>query len=223
VIDGKLKMQESLHEQASTQMLSRYFDRRFDRWVIKVLPGTQYVTCEASEMLVTTLGSCVSACIRDNRTGFTGMNHFMLPGDGNCSWGGAGFSLRFGHFAMESLLNAFFSTGSRREDLTVKLFGGGNVAEFSQSIGDHNAEFAIEYLCKEGIALAGSDLGGKFARRIHFHPDTGKVQRRFVADNEARQDAVVKEEERYRESLTAQQAQSGSVELFDPVEENSDE
>ena len=30
-------------------------------------------------MLVTVLGSCVSACLRDRVTGIGGMNHFMLP------------------------------------------------------------------------------------------------------------------------------------------------
>ena len=170
-------------------------------------------------MIVTTLGSCVSACVRDDRTGFSGMNHFMLPGGGNCDWGGAGFSLRFGDFAMESLLNAFYSTGSRKQDLSVKLFGGGNVADFSRSIGDHNAQFAIDYLANEAIEIASSDLGGRRARRIHFYSDSGKVQRRFVAVTEARTVAVVTEENRYRESLAEKRAQSGSVELFDQEEE----
>ena len=43
----------------------------------KILPGQYHVT--ASEAVVTVLGSCVAACLRDSVTGIGGMNHFMLP------------------------------------------------------------------------------------------------------------------------------------------------
>lgn len=205
--------------QTPSEMLSRYFDKRYDRWVIKILPGTQYITRERNEMLTTTLGSCVSACVRDARTGFCGMNHFMLPGDEDCDWGGAGFSLRFGHFAMESLFNAFFSTGSRKEDLIVKLFGGGNVIESSQMIGDNNARFSLDYMSKEGIEVASHDLGGRYARRIHFYADSGKVQRKFVERSDERQDRVAKAEARYRSSLTRNESDKDSIELFDENED----
>ena len=55
-----------------------YFDRSFNCEAAKILPGEYYVT--GREMtLVTVLGSCVAACIRDRVTGIGGMNHFMLP------------------------------------------------------------------------------------------------------------------------------------------------
>ena len=44
---------------------------------VKVLPGEYFVTT-ANMVLVTVLGSCVSACIRDRSKGLGGMNHFML-------------------------------------------------------------------------------------------------------------------------------------------------
>lgn len=56
----------------------RYRDPRFDIIAVKVFPGEHYVT-HANEMLVTVLGSCVSACIRDPVAEVGGMNHFMLP------------------------------------------------------------------------------------------------------------------------------------------------
>ena len=48
----------------------------------KILPGEYYVTTQ-NEMIVTVLGSCVSACIRDPIFGIGGMNHFMLPSQNN--------------------------------------------------------------------------------------------------------------------------------------------
>jgi Chemotaxis protein; stimulates methylation of MCP proteins len=46
----------------------RFFDRASDAWMVKVLPGEYFVTAQPDEILVTVLGSCVSACILDIRT-----------------------------------------------------------------------------------------------------------------------------------------------------------
>src|SRR4051812_34628725 len=58
-----------------------YYDRTFDRDAAKILPGEYYYTGK-DMLIVTVLGSCVSACIRDRVTGVGGMNHFMLPDSG---------------------------------------------------------------------------------------------------------------------------------------------
>ncbi len=47
--------------------------------VVRVLPGSFHVTDDPDLTLVTVLGSCVAACIRNPWTGFGGLNHFMLP------------------------------------------------------------------------------------------------------------------------------------------------
>ena len=57
----------------------RFFDAASAAWMVKVFPGEFYVTKKTDEVLVTVLGSCVSACIRDPFAGIGGMNHFMLP------------------------------------------------------------------------------------------------------------------------------------------------
>ena len=56
----------------------RFFDATHAAWMVKVFPGEFYVTKQPDEVLVTVLGSCVSACIRDPVVGIGGMNHFML-------------------------------------------------------------------------------------------------------------------------------------------------
>ena len=55
-----------------------YFDRTFNMQASKIVPGEYYVT-RRDMVLVTVLGSCVAACIRDKTNGIGGMNHFMLP------------------------------------------------------------------------------------------------------------------------------------------------
>jgi chemotaxis protein CheD len=58
--------------------IHRYWDEHLKVYVAKILPGEYYVTI-SGEAVITVLGSCVSACVRDYKLGVGGMNHFMLP------------------------------------------------------------------------------------------------------------------------------------------------
>ena len=55
----------------------RYHDARFKTEAAKLLP-TQYLVVDNDTALVTVLGSCVAACIRDPLLKLGGMNHFLL-------------------------------------------------------------------------------------------------------------------------------------------------
>jgi chemotaxis protein CheD len=121
-----------------------------------------------AEVVSTVLGSCVSACIRDTRLNVGGMNHFMLPLDasnGESAWGtAASAATRYGNVAMERLINDILKLGGRREDLEIKLVGGGRVlAEISTDIGARNIDFVRDYMREEGFKVFGEDLGDNFA------------------------------------------------------------
>jgi len=47
--------------------VTRYWDGVHNTWAAKILPGEFYVSTHG-EMIVTVLGSCVAACIRDKKT-----------------------------------------------------------------------------------------------------------------------------------------------------------
>ncbi len=69
--------------------IRRYWDRTHNSWAAKILPGEFYVS-RGGELISTVLGSCISVCIRDPKMGIGGMNHFMLPEEGDFSttnWG----------------------------------------------------------------------------------------------------------------------------------------
>ncbi|MGP9833591.1 chemoreceptor glutamine deamidase CheD [Marinobacter sp. NSM] len=150
-----------------------YFDHQFDGPVTKVLPGEYYATSRR-EMIVTVLGSCVSACIRDPENGIGGMNHFLLP---DCHRVNDSASARYGAFAMELLINKLLSMGASRQRLQAKVFGGGHVIPGIASIdvGHRNAEFVEQYLINESIPILASDLRDAFPRKVCFFPDTGEV------------------------------------------------
>jgi chemotaxis protein CheD len=190
----------------------RYRDPLFGAMAVKVLPGEHYISAMPDEMLVTVLGSCVAACIRDPVAGVGGMNHFMLPESSGSEWGGASSGMRYGNVAMERLINDILKQGGQRERLEIKVFGGGNVLLSSVLIGDRNADFVEAYLAAEGLPIAARDLRGSQARRVHYFPVSGKVMMRTLERGE--DEEVGGNEARYRSTLKAAPVE-GSIELFE--------
>lgn len=189
-----------------------FYDPLTASWTIKVLPGRFYITPRADEVIVTVLGSCVSACIRDVKTGLGGMNHFMLASDAAGQWGSDQKSTRYGNFAMEKLINELIKAGCPRERMEIKVFGGGNVTDTRNQIGTQNAEFVLRYLEDEGLHCAARDLGGPYPRRIQYFPSTGRVVRKLLTGGD--KDLIVREESEYAKRLAATKATAGEVQLF---------
>jgi len=195
--------------------VSRYWDNQHKCFAARLLPGEYYVTT-AHEMIATVLGSCVSACIRDTRIGVGGMNHFMLPLDssqGTSAWGSAvSAATRYGNVAMERLINDILKLGGRRENLEIKLTGGGRVlAAMSTDIGARNIEFVRQYVKDEGFNVVGEDLGDIYPRKVVYFPDTGKIRvKRFAA---ATDQSLADRERRYLDELDSKPI-AGEVELF---------
>ena len=172
----------------------RFFDAATAVWMMKVFPGEFYLTKEINEVLVTVLGSCVSACIRDPVVGIGGMNHFMLPQHGSGAWGNDLKSTRFGNFAMEKLINELIKAGCVRERMEIKVFGGGNVTDSSNAVGSENAEFIMHhvgtrvacelYACFS--AVAGHDQNRNCAVRIVLLAANGARQRQAAVGRKPR-------------------------------------
>jgi len=201
---------------AGFQGIHRFWDPATARWTAKVLPGEFYVT-RHDEAISTVLGSCISACICDRRLGVGGMNHFMLPenarGSASDRWmdPATGHATRYGTHAMECLINELLKLGARREQLEIKLFGGGRILASMTDVGAHNAAFVRHYLRSEGLRVAAEDLGDIFPRRVIYFPETGKVRVRRLQPLEAT--AIAERERRYQGDL-ARHSSGGDVELF---------
>ena len=191
--------------------IHRFWDSLDRHWVSQVLPGQFYVT-RSVEVIATTLGSCVSTCVRDPVAGVGGLNHFMLPSDpGQETSGGA---LRYGNFAVERLINDLLKHGARRERLEVKIFGGGRVIAGMGDIGRSNVEFVREYFETEQMDIVAEDVGGNVARRVRYYPETGKVRVKRMRTEEAETVEVVRSENRLRTRLSVAPPPPGAVELF---------
>jgi chemotaxis protein CheD len=194
--------------------IKRYWDRQADAFAAKLLPGEYYVTL-AGEMIVTVLGSCVSACVRDRASGLGGMNHFMLPLDrssGESAWSeAASAATRYGNVAMEHLINDLLKQGARRQTLEFKLVGGGRVLDAMTDVGAGNIDFVRQYMKMEGFQVVGEDLGDIYPRKVHYFPANGKVRVQKLMT--LRNAAVVEREKRYLSQVSAE-PKTGEVELF---------
>ena len=195
--------------------INRYWDKHQGVYAAKILPGEFYVST-AGEMIVTVLGSCIAACIRDRVKGIGGMNHFMLPIQReNLSAQNVPVSesARYGNWAMEFLINEVLKNGGEKRNLEIKIFGGGRVLENMHQIdvGRKNIEFVHQFIVKEGLALMAEDVGDVFPRKVLFFPDTGSVKVRKLKS--VRNDVVFERERSYARTINARPTQ-GDIELF---------
>jgi chemotaxis protein CheD len=196
--------------------VNRYFDKTHQVWSSKILPGEFYVTAHG-EMIGTVLGSCISACVRDVKLGIGGMNHFMLPAQTEHSteqWGSDAntSATRYGNWAMEYLLNTLYKLGATKQNLEVKLFGGGQVLASMTDIGQRNILFAYDFLRKEGLEVKASDVGDIYSRKILFFPDTGAVKVRRITTT--KNETIINREKGYMDSIRNRD-DSSDIELFD--------
>lgn len=190
---------------------NNYYDRNFERQATKILPGEYYVSAQG-KLIVTVLGSCVAACIRDPSSGIGGMNHFLLPGEISTD-NLLNESARYGAYAMELLINHLLKLGARRSNLEAKVFGGGNVLPglVTNPVGQRNGEFVLSYLRTEGIRIQAQDIGGSYPRKVYFFTDTGTVKVRKLRS--MHNTTILDREKAYR-SRVKNTTITGSVELF---------
>ena len=191
---------------------NHYFDRNFACEAAKILPGEYYVTAR-DMLLVTVLGSCVAACIRDPKTGIGGMNHFMLPEGGGDLRDVLSSSARYGGYAMEVLLNQLVKLGASRARLEAKVFGGASVLRgfTTVRVGEMNSEFVLDYLRTERIRVVAEDLKGLYPRKVYFFPGSGRVMVRKLKS--VHNNTILERERDYGRRLNTSTI-AGDVELF---------
>jgi len=181
-----------------------YRDINFGRDAVRVMPG-EFFVADKDMLIVTTLGSCIAACLWDRERRIGGMNHFMLPdGDGG----------RYGSYAMELLINNLLKRGATRATLEAKVFGGGAVipAMASLNVGERNTRFVFEYLQAERIPVVSKDVLDSCARKVCLLAASGKaLVKRLMPANPA---ALAAQERAAAERAAPHATDGGSVDLF---------
>ncbi|MEQ1714577.1 MAG: chemotaxis protein CheD [Hyphomicrobium sp.] len=170
---------------------------------VNIVQGEYYVTSDPNLVILTLLGSCVAACMRDPVAGVGGLNHYLLPAREDAGDSG----LRDSVHLMELLVNGLLKAGARKERIEVKIFGGARTLKGLSDIGRQNISFAENFIGDEGLKFVGGSTGGEQGRRIQYWPVSGRARQIFLAGESAFQQKPVK-----REFQPA--VRSGDVELF---------
>jgi chemotaxis protein CheD len=148
---------------------------------IYVQPGESHLVRKPA-ILRTLLGSCVGIAFWAPRLGVSALCHPMLPrypakppADASRSAG-----RRYVDFAIRDLARQFDALGASRDEVEVKLFGGGDVLLMVDNtarptVGRLNIEVALKVLEEEGYNVIASSLGGQRGVNIHFNTVTGEV------------------------------------------------
>jgi len=183
-----------------------FYDAHFKNDTVKILPGEYFVHNE-DILIMTTLGSCIAACLWDRTARVGGMNHFMLPD-------GAGDSGRYGSYAMELLINEMMKRGASRMNMEAKVFGGGQVVAGMNSlnVGERNTSFVIDYLKMERIPIMSKDVLDVYPRKVCFLPASGKAMVKRLAAANA--EALVAQDRAAAQRAVPANTGGGSVDLF---------
>lgn len=191
--------------------------REIERLSQAIFPGEWAV--ERKRPISTLLGSCIAVCLFDTKVPIAGMNHFMLPQLSRGLYADEDVLLA-GDACMEALLNAMLNKGAVRNRIRAKAFGGGSVINANQpstrSVGQRNADFAREWLAREGIPLVASDFLGPWSRKVLLLPANGDVLCKRMASSMISAEAIYREEQAYAESLLKKPSTEGGkrIELF---------
>ena len=185
-----------------------FYDAHFRSEAVKVLPGEFFVHHE-DIAIMTTLGSCIAACLWDREKRVGGMNHFMLPEGGSATDGG-----RYGSYAMELLINEMIKRGATRSTMEAKVFGGGAVISGMNSlnVGERNTSFVMDYLRTERITVVSKDVMDIYPRKVCFLPASGKAMVKRLASTNTE---MLQAQEKAASRAAAPVASAGgSVDLF---------
>ncbi|NLK45386.1 MAG: chemoreceptor glutamine deamidase CheD [Treponema sp.] len=194
-----------------------HFDTHFKKQIITILPG-EFFSTDKDVLISTLLGSCISIAIFDPENKSGGLNHFMLPTTNRIKEISSEEQGRYGNFAIELLINDMLKKGSKKENLTAKIFGGSNVLDdcgyHPNSTGVNNILFALDYLSTEKIPITANDTGGIFPRKIFYNPRTAKIFLKRIQRSDLTLKEIKQRESIYKEKIQNEQIKAGDITWF---------
>ena len=178
--------------------MKKTYSPKFGRYVYEIFAGDYFATDERNVILSTLLGSCVAVCLRDQKTGVVGINHFMLPSNIRVEEIIFSRDARYGINAMEKMINMMMKLGAKRNSIQAKVFGGGQVLDQNLSnVAQSNIDFAKVYLQMEEIPVVASDVGGKKGRKIFFFSNSFDIYMKRIRYQGGLEKAVSREKKFY--------------------------
>ncbi len=122
--------------------------------------------------LCTIIASGVAVTVYDRRQCLGGVGHYTHP-----LRIGRGSTPDFAAPALVGLIRMFEKAGSNPRHLETYLYGGADNPDApgcDAGRGGLNSRIGFEILGKLGVRVAGTDVGGRFARKLIFYTGTGE-------------------------------------------------
>lgn len=130
--------------------------------------------------LCTVIASGIAVTVFDRKQSLGGVGHYSHP------FRQDGLSTPdFAAPALVGLIRMFTKAGSNPKHLETYLYGGADnpdAPHFPGLRGITNLRAGKEILAKLGIRIAGSDVGGRFARKLVFYTGTGEAMLAKIDD-----------------------------------------
>jgi len=135
-----------------------------------------------AELITHAIGSCIALTLFDPVRRAGGMIHYMLPLSNTSPAKAEANPAMFGDLAIPALFRSMYELGCRKQDLVVKVVGGGNLnADRSLfDIGRRNYIVLRKIFWKNGILIDAEQVGGSVSRTVRLVLATGQT---FVRSN----------------------------------------
>jgi chemotaxis protein CheD len=140
--------------------------------------GDLKVSADAGDLIVThALGSCIAVMVHDPVRVAGGMIHYMLPLSETSPEKARVRPAMFADTGIPALFHALYAMGCRKQDLVVKVAGGGALYDDNGlfRIGERNHLVLRRMLWKNGILIADEDVGGTATRTLTLEMATGRT------------------------------------------------
>jgi chemotaxis protein CheD len=134
------------------------------------------VTTQADRILVThSLGSCLGITLQDPVAGVGAMIHLMLPEAKIVLESRRGNPWMFVDTGVQKLIDQVLAKGARINRLKVRVAGAANVLDHRGffRVGERNYAVLRRVLWKNGLLIAGEDVGGSTPRTLILEMETG--------------------------------------------------
>lgn len=142
-------------------------------------PGFLYFPSQPTR-LCTVVSSGVAVTVYDRMLCVGGVGHFSHPrrlgGESTPDYAAP---------ALVGLFRMFINAGSDLDNLETFVYGGADnpaVPGYRSARGLANTRAGFDILSKLGVRVAGSDIGGRFARKLIFYTGTGESVLAKVTD-----------------------------------------
>ncbi|MBW1722618.1 MAG: chemotaxis protein CheD [Deltaproteobacteria bacterium] len=137
---------------------------------------------EGQDVLCTRgVGSCIVTCLWDRKRVLGGMAHIPRPAASEEDAATREWSAVSPEMAIPRLLRMMRERGARRDRISVRIAGGGNMfpvqdCYFMCDIGKEILENTRSVVSDLGLWIAGESVGGPYGRSVFFDVAAGTVQ-----------------------------------------------